>query len=269
MYGLLLKKTFFDMWDNLFSVLAINLGFLLIFIVSIVVTEFSRGLVAIALSNTLPIFTILRHLIINSIFLSLIFIYLGAACAFTKELTEKNKPGFGDFFRYLKTNAKGGCIFGFINAFLIFILVASRQTYYNSVFGIFVFYLMLWLYFLWIASSQYFFPLLTRFDKNVYKNIKKMLMLLLDNFGLTIIGLVIPGVIIMVLYPVTMFLAFGPATLMLMYNIALTFLLHRYEYLEENPEKNRKKIPWQQLLIEEEKKVGKRTLKGFFFPWKE
>jgi hypothetical protein len=43
----------------------------------------------------------------------------------------------------------------------------------------------------------------------------------------------------------------------------------KYDYLEENPRADRKHIPWETLLREERERVGKRTLKGMIFPWKE
>ena len=45
--------------------------------------------------------------------------------------------------------------------------------------------------------------------------------------------------------------------------------LYKYDYLEENPDAKRNDIPWDALLIDERERVGKRTLRGMIFPWKE
>ena len=45
--------------------------------------------------------------------------------------------------------------------------------------------------------------------------------------------------------------------------------MYKYDWLEANPEANRKKIPWDALLMDDKERVGKRTLRGMIFPWKE
>jgi len=45
--------------------------------------------------------------------------------------------------------------------------------------------------------------------------------------------------------------------------------LLKYDWLEAHPDANRKKIPWDELLIEEREKTGTRTLKNLIFPWKD
>ena len=57
--------------------------------------------------------------------------------------------------------------------------------------------------------------------------------------------------------------------LLLWYNVALKLRMYKYEYLEKNPNAKRKDIPWETLLAEEKEYLGKRTLKGFIFPWKD
>jgi len=56
---------------------------------------------------------------------------------------------------------------------------------------------------------------------------------------------------------------------MIWHQAALKLRLKKYDYLEENPEANRKQIPWDALLIDERNKVGPRTFKGMIFPWKD
>jgi hypothetical protein len=61
----------------------------------------------------------------------------------------------------------------------------------------------------------------------------------------------------------------GLAGLILWHQVGLKLRLYKYDYLEENPEANRKQIPWDALLIDDRDRVGKRTLRGMIFPWKE
>ena len=65
------------------------------------------------------------------------------------------------------------------------------------------------------------------------------------------------------------FLAPGFTGISLACSVATKLLLFKYDYLEENPEANRKAIPWDDLLYEEREAVGPRSLKGMIFPWKD
>ena len=49
--------------------------------------------------------------------------------------------------------------------------------------------------------------------------------------------------------------------------------LYKYDYLEEHPElttkKERRHIPWEELIYEDRETLGPRKLKSFIFPWKD
>jgi hypothetical protein len=65
------------------------------------------------------------------------------------------------------------------------------------------------------------------------------------------------------------FLAPGPAGLLLFHDEALRLRLLKYDWIEANPNENRRKVPWDALLIDERDKTGTRSLKNFIFPWKD
>ncbi len=94
-----------------------------------------------------------------------------------------------------------------------------------------------------------------------------MFYILLDNPGFCI-GLLIGTLFVFFVSVFTAFLLPGLTTIMLWHNAALKLRLYKYDYLEEHPD-GRRSIPWDALLVEEREKVGKRTLKGMIFPWKE
>ena len=51
-----------------------------------------------------------------------------------------------------------------------------------------------------------------------------------------------------------------------------TYYRYKYDWIEVNPglsAKERKNVPWNDLLAKDRKLLGQRTLKGFFFPWKD
>jgi len=90
----------------------------------------------------------------------------------------------------------------------------------------------------------------------------------LDNTGLAIF-LFVHNILALMLSVVLVFMFPGPAGVLLYIDEAVRLRLLKYDYLEANPGANRKKIPWDALLIEERDKTGSRTFKNFIFPWKD
>ena len=96
-----------------------------------------------------------------------------------------------------------------------------------------------------------------------------------DNYA-SAMGSIFAGLLtleaVLLIAGVSIFTAFlfpGFGGLLVWHQAAMRLRLYKYDYLEENPGANRKKIPWDGLLVEEKEKVGKRTLRGMIFPWKE
>ncbi|RKX88406.1 MAG: hypothetical protein DRP58_00450 [Spirochaetes bacterium] len=257
MFGFFIKKTFFDMWDNIFRIVLINLGFLLSFAILIYFP---------LLFKTVP------ALFYISLFIgiSILFIFTGAASKFTREIANYNSPGFHELVRYLKETALSSFIFAVINTILLFLLSIAFPTYGNirSVVGPIAFSLLFWISIIWIAAFQYYFPVQSQLDTKTNKILKKMFLIFFDNTGFSI-GLFIGTIFILIISVFTAFLLPGIGTIILWWNIALKLRLYKYDYLEEHPDADRKNIPWDVLLITDREKVGKRTLKGMIFPWKE
>lgn len=90
-----------------------------------------------------------------------------------------------------------------------------------------------------------------------------------DNIFLSLFTGIIVLPVNIILWPLTAFGAFGPAGIQLYLNGALRLLMYKYDWLEEHSDATRKDVPWFELLIDEKERVGKRTLKGMIFPWKE
>ena len=49
---------------------------------------------------------------------------------------------------------------------------------------------------------------------------------------------------------------------------AVKLIMLKYDYLEENPDVDRKHLPWEDILFDEKEKVGPRTFRNMIFPWK-
>ena len=54
---------------------------------------------------------------------------------------------------------------------------------------------------------------------------------------------------------------------------AFRLRMYKYDYLEQHPElktpKERRQIPWEELIYEDREALGPRKFRSFIFPWKE
>ncbi len=92
MIGFLIKKTFYDLWDNLFKIGLVNLGFILSAAIPILLPGVVANIPAIAL--TIMVIGILWC-----------FVYLGATALSVKELSDYGNFGFNDFFNNIHAAA--------------------------------------------------------------------------------------------------------------------------------------------------------------------
>ncbi len=257
MIGFLIKKTFFDLWDNLFRIALLNLGFIISLAIPILIPSLLVDIPALFYPVVL-------------IGILWCFVYLSAAAISLKSLSDYKTFGFADFFTNLKTAWPAGLVLGFI-VFAMFLMVTVVMRFYlsmESMIGLLLAAVIFWTLVVAILSFQFFFAVRARLDTKPMKIIKKCFILFFDNPGLCIFSFFHNLVILII----SLFLALlfpGPAGILLYLDEALRLRLLKYDYLEANPDANRRKIPWDALLIDEREKTGTRSLKNFIFPWKD
>jgi hypothetical protein len=260
MIGFLIRKTFYDLWDNLFRIVLINIGFLAV--------------------TAIPVFLPrLASLFISSPFLDagliafgilLCSVYLSAAAHSLKSISDYGTFGFLDFFKSFKAAWPSGIVMGFF-VVLLFIMISIVIPFYmsmESIFGFLLGMIVFWALVFAVLSFQFYFTVCARLSPNLKKAFKKCMLISVDNSGLSIF-LFLHNIVGLLL---SVFLAFvfpGPAGVLLYLDEAVRLRLLKYDWLEANPGANRKKIPWDELLIEEREKTGTRTLKNLIFPWKD
>ena len=270
----LIKKTFFDFWDNLLTIIMLNLGFFLILI--------GEGYLFLAFSATgVTFFTgspnILLLLFYYFFFVIsgiVFFIYVGIVAKILKSIADFEKPKLLDFLLYLKETYTASSIFGIIFVSYFFCYYIAGKFYLRSTFivggfniGIIIFVLLFFITILILMASQYFFPLQSYIDLYVKKNIRKMFLLVYDNIGFTSILLIL-NIIINILSVLTFFIFFGLSVNILLCMVAFKLRLYKYDFYEEYPDPKKRRVPWKELLTEDRAKLGKRTLKTMIFPWK-
>ena len=260
MIGFLIKKTFFDFWDNMFRMVLVNLGF----IASLAIPIFLPGLIPI------PLISIL----VFAAGLLWCFVYLAAAALSVKAVSDYGVFGFSDFLANLKEGWKTGLALG-IAGILLFVIARYAIPFYlqmNSLFGLFLAAVIFWTIFTAICSLQFFFAIRARLDTKLKKVFKKSFIIFFDNPGFAIYSL-LHTIVTLILSVVLVMLFPGPAGLLLFLDEALRLRLLKYDWLDANPDetgsKKRRKIPWDEILIDEREKTGTRSFRNFIFPWKD
>jgi hypothetical protein len=257
MIGFLIKKTFFDLWDNMFRVALINLGF----IASAAIPVFVPSLL-----ESVPVLGYVALFI----GIAWCFVYLAAAALSLKVVSDYGSFGFKDFFANLKIAWPVGLLLGAL-VFVAVILVTVAIPFYlniQSLVGLLLAAVIFWTMVVGVLSLQFFFPTRARLDTKLTKVIKKCFLIFFDN-PLFCIFSFIYGLVTVVISGFLAFLFPGPAGLLLYLDEALRLRILKYDWLEQNPDANRRKIPWDALLIEDRERTGTRSLKSFIFPWKD
>jgi len=256
----LMKKAFFDGWDNLIRVVLLNLGFLVI----------------IALIMTLPFLPFVTSLVMAFVLaipgLLLFFLYLGFISHLLRDLSDYKTPEYKESFEVFKKNFKNYLFFGLINIVVIILTSISFPFYLRmgGIMGSLGAGLIFWVVFIWLGSIQYFFPLQSRMGGGIVKNIKKSVLFFLDNPGFSLF-LMIYSLLLTALSVATAMLIPGITGVLLLHQDAVRLRLYKYDFLEEqgNPTSRGVKIPWDALMADDRESVGPRSLKGMIFPWKE
>ena len=252
-----IKKAFFDMWDNLLTLVLINLGFMLA-MAAVVYLPY-----LLSFSSVLSLAGLAAGLLFFNV-------YAGGAARLTGDMADFNSVGFADLIRYLRETLNASLTLGAITVAQVVVLAVAFPFYLNvgGVTGLAAMSLIFWISIIWWLASQYFFPVRHRLDREVGKILKKCLILFFDNTGFTIF-LGIGSLVILVASAFTAFLLPGFGAVLLWHQVGTRLRLYKYDYIEENPDASRKRIPWSALLMEDRERVGPRTLRGMIFPWKE
>jgi len=250
------------MWDHLFRIIFLNLGYILIMGAALFIPYVFLMIPAVP--------EMLLFFVSILISFSLVCVFTGAASSVTNDIADYGEPGFRDFFRYLKETYKPSLLFAVANSCLLFLISLAFPFYMGmkSMVGPVAFAFLFWVSLIWLVSIQFFFPLQSRINKSFKKNFKKIFLIFFDNTFFAL-GVFLGSLVILVASSFTAFMLPGIGTIVLWVNDAFKLRLYKYDYLEEHPEANRRKIPWDALLIDEKERVGKRTLRGMIFPWKE
>ncbi|HEY9055044.1 MAG TPA: hypothetical protein VIO60_09515 [Rectinemataceae bacterium] len=252
-----MKKAFFDGWDNLFALAAINSGYVLIFSLFLILPsalglDWAAGLALAALG----LFAFAQ--------------WHALTASAVAEMADYHSVSFSGFFSVFPQTWKAGLALGAALSVSIFSLGLGIPFYIaqKSFLGVFLASLLFWANLALILSLQYFMPLCAKRPGQIRRNMRISITLFFDNPGFTM-ALFIHTAISLVISIALAFLAPGFAGIALAEAGALKLRMLKYDWLEGKGPEMRRRVPWGELLAEEKELVGERTLKGMIFPWKE
>lgn len=258
MFGFLIKKSFFDVWDNFIGSVLVNLGFVLLMAIPFAIPF--------AIADSLPALT----LVILALGILLLFVFAGGASLAARDIANYEGIEWRALWSYVTETWKSSLLFGLINVVLVFLLSVAFPVYtgMENLFGIAAAAVLFWAYVVWLLAAQFFFPVRAQLDEKFGKILKKCFVLFFDNTGYAIASFVV----LILLSAVSVFTAFlipGIMGILVWLQDGVKLRVYKYDYLEEHPDAERRRLPWDALLVEDRERVGKRSFRGMIFPWKE
>ena len=259
MIGFLIKKGFFDLWDNLLVIGLMNIGYLiplgLIYLAVAVVAAESSTILAVALLVLAMLLFSLYSLGVNAI---------------TFGFTQYRKRGLAAVKEALRFHW-GHALLYFGTCLLIEFTSVFVIPFYLAIgnyFGMIMGFMLIWAIIAVVISLQYFFPLCFHMEADrPFKTLKKCFLIVADNFGVTLF-LILRTVVDLILTVLTATLLPGLSGITLSRMATVKLLMKKYDFLEANPDVSKKDINWEDLLYEEKQLVGPRSIKNMIFPWK-
>lgn len=257
MKGFLIKKAFFDGWDNMISMVLLNLLFV------------GLGTAGISLFAATP--NPLLGYGVMIVFLIIMTFLLSAATEAAFNWSNYQGDTWQAVKRGFSRNWRHAILLSVMNV-LMFTLSMVVLPFYFGMQGIVPFVLgvlLLGFQLVCLMALPYYWGLMDLLPGDrPLKTLKKCFIIVADNMGFTIFF----SIYQILMFAVTIFtlgLVPGFAGIELLRQDAMKLLMKKYDYLEENPDADRKHLPWEDILYDEREKVGPRSFKSMIFPWKD
>ena len=275
MFGFLFKKNFFDIWDNLFHLLLINV----IYTVLILSGVFGfLGLCTLEIPDRIKILVLGLAIVVFSMILH-VFIFAQGKSA--EKISNYSAPKLADFFGNIIPSIKDGLLFGFLFGMLIIVSFVSIPFYLTlsfsedattgSFMGLILAFFVFWILVFVLLGLQWFMAVRNVLHNGFRKCLKKSFILFFDNFWFTV-GMALINLLNVLITILTLSLMPSFSGIQVCVTNALHLRMYKYDWYEVNPgmaKEQRRQVPWDQLLQKDRKLLGTRKLRTLFFPWKE
>ncbi|MGN0730116.1 hypothetical protein [Treponema sp.] len=269
MFRFFFKKNICDVWDNLFYVVVCNFFSLLALFASVFLFLFSLNS-----SGRIASLSVAASVILGCVLVCTVGFAAGKNAA---AVADFRIPRYRDFFEELFRSLKPGALFGLFLGGLACVAYVSVPFYFKmwKSTGSYVWFVFMVLIFWFLVTTffalQWFLPVRSLLNNGFKKCLKKSYIIFFDNIGFTF-ALSFVNFLNLLLSIFTLGIFPGMTGVVITNTNAMRLLLYKYDWLEVNPglsAAERRKVPWSALIARDKKTLGARTIKGFFFPWKE
>ncbi len=257
MIGFLIKKSFYDLWDNLIVIALVNFGF---------IASASIPLLLPSVLSGVPVLSLIVA-IAGAVWCS---IYLVTVAKAMRLLSDSGGLHFKEFFSLIRESIINGLLLSVLVIAIAYCLTAAIPFYLQakSTLGLMAAAMLFWMIVLALLAVQFFPTATARFEGSPSIMVRRCLELFFDNTLFSIFT----AISNLILLALSIFLAFllpGPAGMLLFMDDAVRLRMLKYDWLQAHPEAKRKNIPWEELLLEEREITGTRSLRNLIFPWKD
>ena len=190
------------------------------------------------------------------------------------KIADFGSPRFVQFFKNIPGVLLHSFLYSVMVVAIVFVSVFCIHFYIiqqQSTISLFIGALIFWIDIFIALSLQWFVPIRSTFHNSFGKCLKKCFIIFMDNTGFSIF---------MALYTIILAalsilpIGFFPsiAGIGIAKHNAFRLRMYKYDYLEEHPElktpRERRQIPWEELIYEDRETLGPRKLRSFLFPGK-
>ena len=256
MIGFFIKKAFFDGWDNLIQMVLFNL----LYTAMLMAALYMFG--AIPSAGLFYGFIVLCLLVYS--------IVMGGTASAASNWSCYKGDSWAAFRHGIGRNIRHSLLF-FVLVLLFLANILLIIPFYLSIGGPVGFIISLVLAWVEIALAltlPYYFPLMNLLPADrPLKTFRKCFIILLDNLGFSVFFALYNAACVAISL-CTLGLVPGMAGLQLLAQDAMKLVMMKYDWLDANPDGDRRHLPWADILYDEKEKVGPRSLRSMIFPWK-
>lgn len=256
MIGFFLKKAFFDGWDNVLTLGLLNVGFVALVVLFLGVPRIAGG--------SVPLVLILFVIVIF-----LFFLYSGGVSIYVADLAMDRSRELRELPTCIARSWKTSAVLAAITSLQFIVLTIGFPFYFSlgGVLGLTALAILFWVSIIWWLIIQWVYPVAVQLDDSLKKQFKKAVILFFDNTGFSIFLGFYTLFNFLISIPLAFLIPPGFSGILYSHQIALKLRMVKYDYLEDH--EGAREIPWEELLQDEDDKMGRRTLKGMIFPWKD
>jgi hypothetical protein len=256
LFGFVVRKTFYDLWDNFLRIALTNLG-------AILLIFGATRLVLIAPGEGSTFATLAAGAWV-------VVFYMTAVAKSVVRISDYSRYGFRQFWENLRTSLPASLLCwallaagALIGAVVIPFYLRRGSLFWFAV-AVILFYLLVFL----LLTLVFLSAGLHRLEGGLRKRFQRTLAFVFDNPGFCFC-VTFAATVMLVISGLLGFLWPGPAGVALFIDEAVRLRLLKYDWLLANPTAKRRRIPWKSILEEEREMTGTRTWRNFIFPWKD